>query len=594
MNHSSSAATAAAGPTQRRELVVRIAIALAQGALLWCLYESIERELWPADRLGLLAGLVTAAVLVPLAQYLIADLASAARQLRVLAGLGLVAFGLGWHHGAWTAGQPYDDPPSFPFALVVLVLHALPFVQSALSRGELRPRYEDLFHFAWRNVLLAALGLVFTGVFWLLLALWGQLFRMLGLDFFHDLFTSAPFAFPATTVAVGVGVQLAGSVERLQTALRQQLLTLLKWLAPLAILILVLFTVALLAKSPELFSQQRRAISAAWLLWLVAFTVALVNAAYQDGREEAPYPRWLGSAIRFALPLLVPVAVLAAIAIGIRIEAHGLTVPRVWALLVALVAVAYSLGYAWAALRKSSWMSGMGTVNVGIALGTIALLALALSPVLSPERLAAASQAKHALLEPEGDALRYLRFESGRYGRERLAALAKIQDHPEADRIRLAAQRMRDRKDPWNRDRSRSALAADSFEVFPAGAALDPELIKLVREAERLPYLAECEPDDRCPVLFADLNRDGSAEALVFGDHQAAAATRVDGRWTIVHVARGAAQPARYFDRRAVREALRSGDFRIRESDWQVAVIGGEAYVLGEPAAAPASGTNSD
>ena len=310
---------------------------------------------------------------------------------------------------------------SFVLPLGVLLFLLLPFVQSALTRGALRPRYQDLFHFAWRNALLAALGGVFTGVFWLLLVLWGGLFQMIGIDFFHELFESARFAIPATAVAVGVGLQLAGSVERLQTALRQQLLAMLKWLAPLAILILVLFTGALLAKSPELFAEQRRAISAAWLLWLVALTVTLLNAAYQDGNEPSPYPRWLGAAIRCASLLLLPVALLAVYALGVRIDAYGLTVPRAWGLLVAAIALAYAAGYAWAALRKGAWMAGVGTVNVAVALFSIVMLTLVLTPLLSPERLAAASQYRRVLADPESDAYADLRFRTGRYGRERLA-----------------------------------------------------------------------------------------------------------------------------------------------------------------------------
>ena len=334
----------------------RIAIALAQGFLLWWLYDAVTQDRWPEDQRGWLVGLIAAGTLVPLAHYLISDLAPPARQWPLLAGLALLTLGLGWHHGAWTIDEPYRDP-SFSLALAVLIFHALPFAQSVLVHGTFRPRYEVLFQFAWRNALLGALGALFTGVFWLLLVLWGELFSMLGIDFFSDLFQTPRFAIPATAVVVGIGVQLAGSVERLQGALRQQLLALLKWLAPLAAFILTLFTVALLAKSPELFAEQRRAISAVWLLWLVALTVALLNAAYQDGRDEEPYPRWLGTAIRYAGMLLLPVALLAVYALAVRIATYGLTPSRGWGFLVALVALGYAGGYAWAAARRGAWMA---------------------------------------------------------------------------------------------------------------------------------------------------------------------------------------------------------------------------------------------
>src|SRR6202008_1355431 len=145
-------------------------------------------------------------------------------------------------------------------------------VQAWLASGRLRPAYHELFHYAWRNTLLAGFGALFSGVFWLLLWLWGSLFSMIGIKFFIDLFSEPYFAIPATAVAFGIGMHLAGSVERLQDVLRHQLLTMRKWLAPLAMLILTLFTLALLVKSPDLLLEQRRVINAGWLLWLVALS----------------------------------------------------------------------------------------------------------------------------------------------------------------------------------------------------------------------------------------------------------------------------------------------------------------------------------
>jgi hypothetical protein len=565
-----------------RRMLVRIGIALAQGLLLWWLHDLAINDLWPVDRRGWLVGLIAATVLVPPAHYLITDLAPAARQWPVLAALGLLALGLGWHHGAWTSSEPYDGPFSFAIPFVVLVFHALPFVQSWLSRGDFRPRYGDLFHFAWRNALLGALGAVFAGVFWLLLMLWGELFRMLDIEVFSDLFQSSPFAIPATTVAVGVGMQLAGSVERLQSALRQQVLALLKWLAPLAILILVLFTVSLLAKSPELFSEQRRAISAVWLLWLVAVTVALLNSAYQDGSDDSPYPRWLGAGIRVATVLLLPVALLAMYALGVRIDAYGLTASRAWGLLVAVIALAYAGGYAWAALRRGAWMSGIGAVNVAIALLTIAMLTLMLTPLLSPERLAARSQYRRALADPEGDSYGELRFQSGRYGRERLAELAAIEDHAAAADIRARAADEIDREVPWQGPLSSYRLAAEKLATFPKGTRLDPGMIAALNASTDAQVLGYCTQDEPCPVLFTDLNRDGSEDVILFAPYGVVGATRRAGEWHVLNrmVPSGAAFSVS--DRETVTRALAAGNYRIKDLPWQAIEIDGEYYVLTE------------
>lgn len=571
-----------------RPVLVRIAVAFLQGVLLWGLYDSFEKGLWPADRRGGFVALVAAVVLVPIAHYLVADLARLRRQWPVLVATAALALGLGWHHGAWTASDPYfDNFPSFPAALVVLMFHALPFAQATLLRGVARPRYPDLFQFAWRNALLIALGGLFTGVLWLLLILWGGLFRMLGIDVFSDLFESSPFAIPATAVAVGAGIQLAGSVERLQTALRQQLLAMLKWLAPLAFLILALFAVALLAKSPELFSEHRRVISAALILWLVAMTVALLNAAYQDGTEDAPYPRWLGLPIRYVTILLLPVALLALYAIVLRIDAYGLTVPRTWGVLVALIAVAYGGGYAWAALRRGPWMAQVGTVNVAVALFTIVALTVMLSPALSPERLAAASQYERILTKADTDAYAYLRFDSGRYGRERLARLAGLEGHPQAEEIRRLASREISKKYRWNGGQLGMTLTAEAFEAFPTGSEIDPALIAALESSDDSQVLASCLTHEPCPLLFVDLNRDGTAEAMVFADVYGIAAMRKGKGWQRLDLMESMGKSHAWTNAESARRALREGRFRIVDFPWQAIEIDGDQFLFAEPPPPP-------
>jgi hypothetical protein len=357
----------------------------------------------------------------------------------------------------------------------------------------------------------------------------------------------------------------------------------LKWLAPLAMLILVLFTVALLVKSPELFSEHRRAISAAWLLWLVAFTVALLNAAYQDGSGDAPYPRWLGTVIRLATVLLLPVALLAIYAIGVRVDAYGLTVARAWGLLVAVVALAYAGGYAWAALRRGAWMSGIGTVNVAVAVFTIAALTAMLTPLLAPERLAAASLYQRILAKPDTGSYAYLRFESGRYGRERLEQLARIEGHPAAADIRARAGREIRKKLRWDGGRDAEPLEAGDFEVFPSGARLDAELLAAFRAAPEFHVLQSCTPEESCPLLFVDLDRDGSPEAVVFAQYGVVGATRDGPKWRLLQRMQAVGASSSFNDADTVRRALANGRYRIGALPWQAIEINGEYYLLAGP-----------
>jgi hypothetical protein len=570
---------------QAGPLVLRTAVAFVQGVFIWWLYDGVEYGRWPADEQGWFIGLVAASVTVPLAHYLLEGLASLRRQWPALAAFALLALGLGWHAGAWARNPGgYDGIPAFPLAFAVLVFHALPFVQSGLTGGALRPRYEELFRFAWRNALLLALGGVFVGVFWLLLWLWGALFHMLEIDVFRDLFLTSAFAIPATAVAAGAGIQLAGSVEQLQTALRQQLLAMLKWLAPLVALILALFTVALVVKSPDLFAEQRRAISAAWLLWLVAMTVALLNAAYQDGRIAAPYPRLLGAAVRYASTLLLPVALLALYAIAVRIDAYGLTVERAWAVLVAAIALAYAGGYAAVALRRGPWMAGIGTVNVAVALFTMVALVVMLTPLLSPERLAAASQSARILANPDADAFGSLRFDSGRYGRDRLAGLSRLQGHPLAEDIRTAAARELRKTSRWGRTPDKRLLAVRDFAVFPDGAPLDPTLLAALNEPRAPRAFEGCTGANPCPILFADLDGDATPEAIMFTDGGAVGVAGGTTGWkTMQQLLPG--RSSECWNVEAIRRALEAGDYRLVPFPLKVIEIDGRQLLLAPPQA---------
>jgi hypothetical protein len=313
------------------------------------------------------------------------------------------------------------------------------------------------------------------------------LFGTLDIDFFGDAFSSAWFIYAATAVVLGLALYWIGSVDRLVDVVLAQVLSLFKWLAPLAGLIVVLFTFALLPSLGELFGTGQQALRALWLLWLVAVTVLLLNAAYQDG-SAPPYGRVLGGAMRVVPPLLLLVALVAAYALYVRIDALGLTVSRFWGLVTALVAVAHAAAATAAALRRGPWLGLMSKTNPLLAAALAVTLALTLTPVLAPQRLAANSQ---AAIASEGDArrrvgaLNYLRFDAGGYGRAALASLGEG-----ADELAAEARATRARTYPA------AEVASVDFDewwqtvrIYPIDRAPPSELVAAIRlSGPRLPH----------------------------------------------------------------------------------------------------------
>lgn len=563
-----------------RGLPIILLAAVVQGWGLYGLHQSLVGQHWPATHTPLLLALYAVAIFIPLTLQFLAQHAHQRATWIILAGLTALVGYFGWHTGAMSGRAARDllqtdEWVQLAFALVVLWLIALPFIQARLAEGRWRARYPFFFATAWTNKLALAEAFAFTGLFWLLLFLWKSLFNLLGIGFFDALFEAPLFVYPVTAIVFGVALHLIGSVERLTSIVLEQVLSVLKWLALVAGLILALFTIALVAKLPGMFASGQRVIGAAWLLWLVAVTVLLVNAAYRDGTVEQPYPRPIAIALRFVIPLVVIIALTAVIALYLRIQQYGFTVERVWGCIVAAAAVFYSIGYALAAKRSSPWMSSIAQVNIAVAVFMLIVIALTLTPVLSPHRIAANSQYALALAERPSDPgtygtpLQYLRYNSGVYGTRKLEALAAMDDRPELqkDAAAILAQ------ERWSSgptvDLNVDALL-EAMRVYPAESEIDQSLTAQIENDMRNPSIGWQYSTTRGPLIgvFIDLNDDAADEFVVLADQNAHAYERTADGWRRAgHFLSPSAPPDSFIDilgaQGASTVAPRLRDFRI-------------------------------
>ncbi|HEY2463255.1 MAG TPA: hypothetical protein VGI32_04290 [Steroidobacteraceae bacterium] len=597
----------------RASIAPALTVGALQGLLLWWLAHSKEGAAWPGSSHVWYANLFSFGIIVG---PLIYALAPWSKRRTTWISITLIAAWLlwsGWQFGTheWAPGAFYwSDQIAYPlFLLQALILfHAVPFLQGYLREGSLGFSYRILFLETWQNALRLALAALFTGIFWLLLWLCAQLFEMIGLPFIRVVLFQVPgFAWLVTALAFGVGFHLVGSAERLLTALRQQVLTLLKWLVPVATLIVVAFSIALLFRTPVLLAEHRHVIRAVWLLWLVIVSVYLYNAAYQDGSVAEPYPAALARAIRWATPLLVLLVGMALYDLWIRVNAYGLTSSRYWGAIVGAVTLAYAIGYALAGFRPGSWMGAMGRANVRVAVGIIVVLIFALTPVLSPAHLSARSQGSR-LANSAGTAgpedFMALRFDAGTYGQEELMRLVAAADTPAS--IRTGARAALAVKAARERGTFRYTTIAQielTFEAFPADAAIDDELRqKILAEQPRARNLAGaavdmvggpdfafsgeaaarphrekklCSPDLPCPVLFADLDGDGQNEAIAFLQYQAVVFQRGRAGWKELGRVNWRFRAGRKQQTgEDLLKELRDGDYRVAEPRWKSLQIG--------------------
>jgi len=594
----------AGSSSARRALPLILFAAVVQGWALYGLHHAIGNHHWPATDQAWLVALYALAVFVPLTVQLLAEHARAAALWRLIAILAAAYFYFGWHHG--TAVDPGGTAPFrgideyFPiaFLLVVLWLLALPFVQSRLTAGRWTIQYGALFTDAWRNKLALAEAVLFTGLFWLLLFLWQTLFHMLGIDYFRELFREPIFVYPVTSLTFGCALHLIGSIERLTSVVLEQILNVLKWLGLLAGVILACFTIALVFKLPGLLFTGQKAIGAAWLLWLVAVVVLLLNAAYRDGTVSQPYPRWIAEFLRVVVPLTTIISLTALYALLMRSRHYGLTVERVWAFIVAGAALLYSVGYTVAVFDRRAWLGGIARVNIAVALALIAVICVALTPLLSPYRLAANSQFRLVLERGVPAAedkrvngysylqitpLQYLRFDSGQYGRAKLRELADRQAGVDADNVRQLAKHLLAQTARWEaRPSTDIARTVAKLLVYPAGRALDQNLIGRLTADLAAPgndYLAQQNLSEKAAGIYVDLNGDKSDEFVFMTEAKGSAYENHAGQWVFVgKVFPQTMSPAKR-DWDLVLE-LAKGDFSTTPPKWSELEIGGRKFTV--------------
>jgi hypothetical protein len=584
--------------SRRAELALILIAALVQAGILYFLYRYTELAEPPTATTWLLA-LYTVALAIPVTVHLLAaQLLHSRAGWLIVAIMAVMFYYFGWDYSQSRAFSA-RGMSSIMMALPVLWFLLMPFVQIRLKLGKWSADYKLLFAYSWHNIIVLFEAAVFTGLFWGLLALWQALFGMLHIEFFKQLFSEPLFYLPVTTLIFGSAIYLTGSAEnagRVVTVMLNQVLNLFKWLGTLTALLLTLFTLALLPQLPALFTSGNKAISAVWLLWLVAVVVLFLNAAYRDGKVEKPYPNWIALFMRVVIPLMVIISATAIWALCVRVHEYGLTVDRIWALVVAGAAVLYSIGYAIAAVRKGAWFGGIARVNVIVALALMIVLALMLTPVLSPYRLAANSQYQRILAGPFDESwinsgrtpFSALRYDTGRYGEQRLEELAQLQDHPDAERIRNLATSESVQQNP-EQSAEKIAEAITKIPIYPQGRTLDAELMKVITadiKSGQLWWLSDKQVTEGKSAMgvFANLNTENPNEEyfvlLASGTYAAEGSVywkKTDG-WIRIGRANLPYQSDAASDNKDFAEDLRaklaSGDFSVKEQEWKDLWIG--------------------
>jgi uncharacterized protein DUF4153 len=418
------------------------------------------------------------------------------------------------------AGAPYEGDGTRIGAWVlgafVLLYVTVPFAQIFQRSGRLRFPYPELFEHSWNNLFVGLVAALFTGAFWAVLGVWAALFRLIGISFFADLFTSRPFAYLGTFIVFGYGLALGRESEGVISTLRRITLMIAQALLPLLGLIALLFLAALPFTGLEPLWSTGRATPL--VLALLAFLTLFLNGVFEEGREPPAYPRLVVRGIELAVLLMPAYAAIALYGTLLRVTQYGLTPDRVYALLFTGLASVYAVGYAVAVLlRQPPWIATLKPVNVGAALLLALLAVLVQLPVLDPLRLSAESQAarlREQRVEAKDFDFATLRFRLGHYGWEALQRLEAMEEHPERQAIRRFVEQVRVAQSFW--ESRRGERGAIQLVTLPAGLPVPEGLVEAVTSDRHMPDRF-CRDERDCVIVGVDLDRDGALEYCLLG-----------------------------------------------------------------------------
>lgn len=496
-----------------------------QGVVLYLLYLSVDTASWPSTNPYWMAPLLMVFVFVPLLfLQAVGTMRPRTLMLWTAAATALLA-ALAWYD-IWRQWQPsgfgVTGDSAMTFALVAFAIIGLFIAQSLIAAGDAERKYiasyAAYFDAAWKIGVQLALAVAFVGVFWGVLWLGAVLFNLINLKFLETLIEKSWFAIPATTLATAAAIHVTDVRARLVAGIRTVVLTLLSWLLPLMTLIAVGFTLSLPFTGLAPLWATREA--ASLLLTAAATLVILINAAFQDGAPEHNRPLALRYSEAIAAAILVPIVLIAAHALWLRVAQYGWTVERIATAAAIVVALCYAFGYAAAAalsLLGGTWMHLVARVNLIVAFIVLAILLAMFTPLGDPARLAVNSQVarlKAGTVTATAFDFDYLKSEGGRYGRTALTALAAGNFGSSTDIIRKMAKATI-AGNPVVPGKATKADIARNVSVYPNSRALPRTMIEQDWQKTGGGPACLSQPVSPCDGFFADLDGDGNEEVIL-------------------------------------------------------------------------------
>ncbi|HID3752455.1 TPA: DUF4153 domain-containing protein [Citrobacter freundii] len=427
----------------------------------------------------------------------------------------------------------------YGWRLLLMAMLALPWIQYSLHVSREQARYPHFYRQLWLNALTLLIVFVANGLFWLVLLLWSEMFKLVGIPFFSTLFFDTDwFGYVAFGLITALAVVLARTQSRLVTAVQKLLTFIATGLLPLVALLALMFILTLPFTGLEVISQR---VSAAGLMSTLTLLLLLLMAIVREPQKEAlPYPGALRYLIKCALAITPIYTLIAGWALWVRIQQYGWTPERLYGVLVVVVLLVWSFGYLASILRRGrNPLELQGPVILGVSLLALGLLVLLSSPVIDAWRISVNSHMglyHSGKIKPDQVSL-YMLDHSGKPGRAALEALQKdVAFNQDSKRRRDLNSLLQGSRDPV---KELTATQLVSKVVIAPGSEKPDDAFWTFVKAQGY-RITSCAEQNACVLVSQDLNADGHPEQVLyaFGDGESLVFGMQKNKWDLLAVAR--------------------------------------------------------
>lgn len=427
----------------------------------------------------------------------------------------------------------------YGWRLLLMAMLALPWIQYSLHVSREQARYPHFYRQLWLNALTLLIVFVANGLFWLVLLLWSEMFKLVGIPFFSTLFFDTDwFGYVAFGLITALAVVLARTQSRLVTAVQKLLTFIATGLLPLVALLALMFILTLPFTGLEAISQR---VSAAGLMSTLTLLLLLLMAIVREPQKEAlPYPGALRYLIKCSLIVAPIYMLIAGWSLWVRIQQYGWTPERLYGVLVVMVLLVWSFGYLASILRRGrNPLELQGPVILGVSLLALGLLVLLSSPVIDAWRISVNSHMglyHSGKIKPDQVSL-YMLDHSGKPGRAALEALQKdVAFNQDSKRRRDLNSLLQGRRDPV---KELTATQLVSKVVMAPGSQKPDDAFWAFVKTQGY-RITSCAEQNACVLVSQDLNADGHPEQVLyaFGDGESLVFGMQKNKWDLLAVAR--------------------------------------------------------